>query len=99
MAPAAASTIESHFTDYGSQPEEYDKIITGDLGSVGQRVLLDLLRDKGIDIADRHMDCGMEIYDAGDRVLLKVLRYMTRCCLSMLCMEGMGRPLYRNSQS
>ena len=64
MAPAAASTIETHFTDYGSQPEEYDKIITGDLGSVGQRVLLDLLRDKGIDIADRHMDCGMEIYDA-----------------------------------
>ena len=64
MAPAAASTIETHFTDYSSQPEEYDKIITGDLGSVGQRVLLDLLRDKGIDIADRHMDCGMEIYDA-----------------------------------
>ena len=64
MAPAAASTIEAHFTDYSSQPEEYDKIITGDLGSVGQRVLLDLLRDKGIDIADRHMDCGMEIYDA-----------------------------------
>lgn len=64
MAPAAAATIATHFDDYGSQPEEYDKIITGDLGSVGQRVLLDLLRDKGYDIADRHMDCGMEIYDA-----------------------------------
>lgn len=64
MAPAAASTIVSHLIDFGSQPEEYDKIITGDLGSVGQRVLLDLLRDKGYDISDRHMDCGMEIYDA-----------------------------------
>ncbi len=64
MAPAAVSTISAHFSDYNSQPEDYDKIITGDLGSVGQRVLLDLLRDKGYDIADRHMDCGMEIYDA-----------------------------------
>ena len=64
MAPAAASTIAEHFVDYNSQPEDYDKIITGDLGSVGQRVLLDLLRDRGYDIADRHMDCGLEIYDA-----------------------------------
>lgn len=64
MAPAASSTIAAHFSDYNSQPEDYDKIITGDLGSVGQRVLLDLLRDKGYDIADRHMDCGMEIFDA-----------------------------------
>lgn len=65
MAPAAASTIASHFVDYNSQPEEYDKIITGDLGSVGQKLLIDLLRDKGYDISDRHLDCGMEIFDAG----------------------------------
>ena len=64
MAPAAASTIAAHFTDFNSQPENYDKIITGDLGSVGQRVLIDLLRDAGYDISERHMDCGMEIYDA-----------------------------------
>lgn len=64
MAPAAASTLEQHFIDFGSQPNDYDKIITGDLGNVGQKVLFDLLRDKGYDIADRHMDCGIEIYDA-----------------------------------
>ncbi len=64
MAPAAASTIAGHLSDFNSQPEDYDKIITGDLGSVGQRVLLDLLRDKGYDISENHMDCGMEIYDA-----------------------------------
>lgn len=64
MAPAAASTIAAHFVDFNSQPENYDKIITGDLGSVGQRVLIDLLRDAGYDISERHMDCGMEIYDA-----------------------------------
>lgn len=64
MAPAAAETIAAHLTDYNSQPNDYDKIITGDLGTVGQRVLLDLLRDKGYDIADKHMDCGIEIFDA-----------------------------------
>lgn len=64
MAPSAADTIERHFQDFNCQPQEYDKIITGDLGSVGQTVLLDLLREKGYDISDRHMDCGIEIYNA-----------------------------------
>lgn len=67
MAPAAASTIAQHLEDFGCQPEDYDKIVTGDLGSVGQKVLIDLLRDKGYDISEMHMDCGIEIYDAGDQ--------------------------------
>lgn len=64
MAPAAADTIARHFADYGSQPEDYDKIITGDLGKVGQTVLIDLLREQGYDISAVHMDCGIEIFDA-----------------------------------
>lgn len=64
MAPAAASTLKQHFSDFGSQPEDYDKIITGDLGKVGQTVLIDLLRDQGYDISAVHMDCGIEIFDA-----------------------------------
>ena len=63
MAPAAADLIAAHFEDFETKPEEYDKIITGDLGKVGQKILLDLLRDKGYDISDKHMDCGIEIYD------------------------------------
>lgn len=64
MAPAAADTLERHFIDFASQPEDYDKIITGDLGTVGQTVLFDLLREKGYDISNVHMDCGIEIFDA-----------------------------------
>lgn len=64
MAPAAASTIERHFRDFQCGPQEYDQIITGDLGVIGQTVLLDLLREKGYDISKQHMDCGIEIYDA-----------------------------------
>lgn len=63
MAPAAADTISRHLEDFGRSPEEYDRIITGDLGKVGQRALLDLLLEKDIDISRQHMDCGIEIYD------------------------------------
>ena len=61
MAPAAADTIHTHLTDYQIQPSEYDKIITGDLGYIGQTILLDLLDEKGWHIADRHMDYTLEL--------------------------------------
>lgn len=63
MAPAASSLIYQHFADFGRTPEDYDRIITGDLGLVGQRVLLDMLAEKGFDLSGKHMDCGIEIYD------------------------------------
>ncbi len=64
MAPAAADTICQHFEDFARGAKEYDKIITGDLGTVGQEILQDLCRQKGHDIAGLHEDCGIEIYDA-----------------------------------
>lgn len=63
MAPSAADTIYQHIMDFGRSPKDYDKIITGDLGKVGQKVLLDMLSEKGMDISAQHMDCGIEIYD------------------------------------
>ena len=64
MAPAACDTIYQNFMDFNRQPHDYDKIITGDLGTVGQKIVIDLLREKGFDISQQHMDCGIEIYDA-----------------------------------
>lgn len=64
MAPAAADTIRQHLADFGRKPDHYDKIITGDLGTVGQQLLFDLLSEAGIDITRQHMDCGIEIYDS-----------------------------------
>lgn len=64
MAPAAADVIATHFQEFNTTPECYDKIITGDLGVVGQKILIDLLKDKGYDISTVHMDCGIEIFDA-----------------------------------
>ena len=63
MAPAAADTIERNLEDLGREPEDYDRIITGDLGYVGKQILLDLLKGRGIDIKEQHMDCGIEIFD------------------------------------
>lgn len=64
MAPAACDLIAANLRDFDRKPADYDKIITGDLGLVGQRALLDLLKEKKIDIESQHMDCGIEIYDS-----------------------------------
>ncbi len=67
MAPAAAALIAANLKDLEVDENYYDKIITGDLGTVGQKILIDLLKEKGYDIANRHMDCGIEIYDAKEQ--------------------------------
>lgn len=64
MAPAAADTILTHLHDFQKKSEDYDKIITGDLGYVGQKALWDMMRDQGMDISEVHMDCGIEIFDS-----------------------------------
>ena len=63
MAPAAADVIYNNLKDFHIEPDYYDKIITGDLGYVGQTILIDMLKERGIDISDRHYDCGIEIFD------------------------------------
>ncbi|MDO4268381.1 MAG: stage V sporulation protein AD [Eubacteriales bacterium] len=63
MAPAAWDTIMQNFRDFGVDENYYDRIITGDLGKVGQKALLDFMRQQGHELAGRHMDCGLEIYD------------------------------------
>lgn len=63
MAPAACSTIAQNLRDFGRGPEDYDKIITGDLGYVGQQILLDLLEQLDFRISSVHEDCGILIYD------------------------------------
>lgn len=63
MAPAAADTIYRNLQDFGRNVTDYDRIITGDLGYVGQDILFDLMQGKGYDIKTQHMDCGMTIYD------------------------------------
>jgi len=62
MAPAAVDTIMRHFQDTGKTPEDYDLILTGDLGSIGKEITEDLLRQKGYDISNKYSDCGVLIF-------------------------------------
>ncbi|MEG0109061.1 MAG: stage V sporulation protein AD, partial [Lachnospiraceae bacterium] len=63
MAPAAADTILQNFADFAYTEQDYDRIITGDLGYIGQTILLDLLQKQGRHMKHQHMDCGVEIFD------------------------------------
>lgn len=63
MAPAAIDTISQHFKDTGYIPEDYDLIITGDLGLVGKKILLDLMKKDGFDLSKIYSDCGIKIFD------------------------------------
>ena len=63
MAPAAADTISHYLHESKTSPDDYDAIITGDLGYVGSSLLYELMKSDGIDISSVHKDCGMIIFD------------------------------------
>lgn len=62
MAPAAADTICAHLADTGTRVEDYDLIVTGDLGSHGGELCRELCEKRGIRLGKRHFDCGERIF-------------------------------------
>ncbi len=63
MAPAAADTLRCLFEETNTKPSDYDLILTGDLGSLGSRIVKKLLKDYGYDMDANHADCGEMIYN------------------------------------
>lgn len=63
MAIAAADTLKRHFDDLKIKPDYYDLILTGDLGIYGKEILIEYLKDMGIDISKNYEDCGLILYD------------------------------------
>lgn len=63
MAPAAYETIKSYLKVQKKTVNDFDLILTGDLGSVGSEILYELFRKDGVDISTVHNDCGLMIYD------------------------------------
>ena len=63
FSPAAFATIKAHLADTGSVPEDYDLIVTGDLGTIGVEALMALCREAGILIGGKLTDCGNLICD------------------------------------
>ncbi len=63
MAPAAADLLQVHFADTGRTSEDFDVIATGDLGTVGRTLVVELLAKAGYETDSRYTDCGIEIFD------------------------------------
>lgn len=68
MAPAAMETLVTHFKDTGTTPQDYDLIVTGDLGKLGSEILRDLMEHKGYKLGENYCDCGQMIYGRDQRV-------------------------------
>ncbi len=68
MAPAAIDTLKAHFNDTKRTPDYYDAIFTGDLGSVGKSIVVDLMSKEGYDLSKNYFDCGELIFDASQDV-------------------------------
>ena len=63
MAPAAFETLRAHFDDLSLAPEDYDLIVTGDLGKLGHQIVAELFSREGVELGTRYQDCGMMIFD------------------------------------
>lgn len=63
MAPAALSTIKAHFQDLNTSAEDFDLIVTGDLGQVGKEALLTLAQQEGLPLGGKLTDCGTLVFD------------------------------------
>lgn len=63
MAPAACTTISDFLKDTATKPDDYDMILTGDLGQVGSTLLCELMKkEAGVDISKVHNDGGLMLY-------------------------------------
>ncbi|QRG69849.1 stage V sporulation protein AD [Brevibacillus choshinensis] len=62
MAPAAVSTLQTHFKDTGRSPQTYDLIVTGDLASVGYPIVKELMLRDGYQMDQVYNDCGLMIF-------------------------------------
>ncbi len=63
MAPAALSTIKSHFQDLNCSAKDFDLIVTGDLGQLGKDILLTLSQQEGLSLGGKLTDCGTMVFD------------------------------------
>ena len=63
MAAAAYDTLCALFRDTQTKPEDYDLIVTGDLGKLGHRIVSDFFARDGLPLGARYNDCGLLLYD------------------------------------
>ena len=98
MAGAAADTIYRYLTDTATQPDNYDLIVTGDLGRVGSDLMYELLEKENVDLREKHKDCGLLIFDTQEQDVHSG-GSGCGCSASVLCSYIMKRMLKRELNS
>ena len=68
MAPAALDTLLALFHDTGFNQDDFDLIVTGDLGKLGSDILRDLMHEQGYPLGQQYTDCGCLIYDVEQKI-------------------------------
>ena len=63
FSPAAYDTIKLHLKNTQTTFDDYDLILTGDLGFVGSELLKDLFLQDGITLGENYNDCGLMLFD------------------------------------
>lgn len=104
MAPAAADTLLALFEDTHTAPEDYDLIVTGDLGQVGHDLLLELMLGQGMPLVrECYRDCGLMIYGpeqdvhAGGSGCGCSAAVLNACLLPMLESGELGRIVFMST--
>lgn len=92
LSPAACCTISDFLKDTNTTPEDYDLILTGDLGSVGTELLCELImKEENIDISAVHNDCGLMIYDLVKQNEVGAGGSGCGCSAAVLCSDIINR--------
>ena len=68
MAPAAVSTLRAVLSDFDRRAEDFDLIVTGDLGRLGATLFSDMCAEKGIYLKERYLDCGNIVFSEAQKV-------------------------------
>ena len=63
MAHAALETIRTHMRDMARTADDFDLIVTGDLGEFGKELLLTLSQKEGLYLGGKLDDCGTMVFD------------------------------------
>lgn len=64
MAPSASQTLYEHLKNTNTKIDDYDLILTGDLGTYGKEILnIYMLEEYGIDLKNKYEDSACIIYD------------------------------------
>lgn len=63
MAPAALATIRAHFEDLNVSADDFDLIVTGDLGQLGKDALLTMAQRENLGLGGKLTDCGTLVFD------------------------------------